>query len=108
MATIFVNRVLFPMFGRESDLAAADKAEKEQLPPLLDYVESVIPASGHLVEDRLTLADIAMASPFVNLEHAGWTPDAATHPKTTAFVKAMHARPAFATLIASEKTFFGR
>ena len=30
---------------------------------------SVIPASGFLVEDRLTLADIAVASPFANLRH---------------------------------------
>lgn len=107
MAAMFFNRIIAPMFGRPADLAAADKAETETLPPLLDYVESVIPASGHLVDERLTLADIALASPFVNMEHLGWRPDAGKHPKTAAFVQAMHARPSFAPLIAQEKAFFG-
>lgn len=105
---IFFNRVVAPRFlGREGDEAAAAKAEAEQLPPALDYIESVLPASGFLVEDRLTLADIAVASPFVNLAHTGITPNAATHPKLAAFVAKMHARESFATWIAREKKVFG-
>ena len=106
---LFFNRVVAPRFlGREGDLAAADTAEKEELPPLFDYVERVMPASGHLVDDRLTLADIALTSPFVNLMHVGVTMDAATHPKTAAFLDAMLARASFAPLVAQEKAFFGR
>lgn len=108
MAVMFRNRIIAPMFGQPADLAAADRAEKEQLPPLLDYVETVIPASGFLVEDRLTLADIALASPYVNMAHLGLRPDEAKHPKTAAFVKAMHARPSFAPLIERERAFFKR
>lgn len=105
---IFFNRVVAPKFlGREGDLAAADKAEKEALPPALDYIETVLPASGWLVEDRLTLADIAVASPFVNLLHVGITPNAETHPKLAAFVEKMHARPSFAGWIEKEKRVFG-
>ncbi len=108
-AKLFFNRVVAPRFlGREGDLAAADKAEKEELPPLFDYIESVMPASGHLVGDRLTVADIALASPFVNLMHVGVGVDAATHPRTAAFVDAMLARPSFAPLVAREKAFFAR
>ena len=33
------------------DLAAADTAERDELPPLLDYLEGVIPESGYLVGD---------------------------------------------------------
>ena len=43
--------------------------------------------SGFLVDDRLTLADIAVASPFVNFEHLGIKVDSKTHPKTAAFVE---------------------
>ena len=69
---MFFNRIVAPRFlGREGDLDAADKAECEELPPLLDYLEQVLPESGWLVEDRLTLADIAVASPLVNLGHLG-------------------------------------
>jgi glutathione S-transferase len=109
MGKLFFNRVVAPRFlGREGDLAAADKAEAEELPPLLDYIERVMPPSGHLVDDRLTLADLAVASPFVNLGHVGVTADPATHPKTAAFVEAILARPSFAPIVAQEKAFFAR
>ena len=105
---LFFNRVVAPRFlGREGDLEAADKAEKKELPPLFDYIEGVIPASGHFVDDRLTLADIALTSPFVNLMHVGVEVDANSHPKTAAFLQTMLARPSFAQLVAQEKAFFG-
>ena len=86
-AAMFFNRVVAPRFlRREGDLAAADKAERETLPPLLDYLEGVIPASGYLVGDALTLADLAVASPFANLAHCGVTIDAARYPKVTRYV----------------------
>lgn len=104
---IFFNRVVSPRFlGQPGDEAAAAKSEA-QLPPIFDYIESVLPASGHLVEDRLTLADIAVASPFVNMAHVGIAPDADKHPKLAAFVLAMHARPSFAPWIAREKKMLG-
>ncbi len=57
---MFFNRIVAPKFlGREGDLAAAALAESEELPELLAYLESAIPASGFLVGDRLTLADLA-------------------------------------------------
>jgi glutathione S-transferase len=101
---IFFNRVVAPRFmGREGDLAAADEAQKVEFPKLMDYLEKVIPASGFLVEDRFTLADIAVVSPLATLSHGGCPVDAATHPKTAAYVAKICERPSFATLIAQEK-----
>jgi glutathione S-transferase len=109
MGKPFFNRVVAPRFlKREGDLSAAEKAEKEELPPLLAYIERMMPASGFLVDDRLTLADLAVASPFVNMEHLGIRPDAGKYPKTAAFVQAMLARPSFAALIVKEKLFLSR
>ncbi len=107
-APIFFNRVVAKLMGMAGDLAAADKAEAETLPPVLDYLESVIPASGFLVEDRMTLADIAVASPFANFAHAGVRIDAARFPKVTGYAAAMLARPSFAALVAKESAFLGR
>ena len=107
-APIFFNRVVAGLMGLPGDHAAADKAEAEALPPVLDYLESVIPASGFLVEDRLTLADISVASPFVNFNHAGVHIDAGVYPKVVAYAAAILARPGFATLIAKEKAFLNR
>ena len=109
MGKMFFNRLVAPRFlGQKGDVAAADKAEREELPPLIDYIERVIPASGFLVEDRLTLADLAVASPFVNIQHLGVGMDRGKHPRTAAFIESIHARPSFARLIAKEKAFLAR
>jgi glutathione S-transferase len=106
---MFFNRVVAPRFlGRAGDLAAADKAERETLPPLLDYLEGVIPDSGYLVGDALTLADLAVASPFANLTHCGVTVDADRHPRLVRYVAAILARPSFAGAIARETAFLAR
>jgi glutathione S-transferase len=74
----------------------------------VDYLEKVIPKSGFLVDDRLTLADLAVASPFVNFGHCGITVDAGRHPRTAAYVEGILARPSFAPIVAQEKQFFAR
>lgn len=108
MGKIFFNRFVAPRFlGREGDLALADAAEKTELPPILDYLESCIPASGHLVEDRLTLADIAVASPFQNMRIIGVPVDAGRYPKTMAFVAAILGRPSYAGWVEQELAMFG-
>lgn len=100
---IFGNRFVKPRFLKmECDHAAAEHAERELLPPIFDYLEGVIPASGYLVEDRLTLADIAIASPVATLGTIGVHIDAARWPKTAAYVDAIHARPSFATIIVQD------
>ena len=53
------------------------------------------------------LADLAVASPFVNLEHVGFTVDPATYPKLAAYVARILARPSFAGNIAAEKKMLG-
>ena len=106
---MFFNRLVMPKFMKKpGDEAAAANAEANLLPAAVAYLETVIPASGFLLEDRLTLADIAVASPFVNLMHLGWSPDPAVHPKVAAYVAAIHARPSFAKYIAAEKAVVGR
>jgi glutathione S-transferase len=105
---VFFNRVVAKLIGREGDMAAADEAERVEFPVLVDYLESVVPASGFLVEDRLTLADIAVASPFVNLGHAGCPVNPATHPKAAAYIDAILARPSYAGMVAKEKAMFAR
>lgn len=102
-AKMFFNRVVAPRFmGREGDLAAADAAERDDLPALLDYLEGVIPDSGYLVGDRLTLADISVASPFVNFRHMDLAIDPARYPRILSYTQAMLSRPSFAPLIERE------
>jgi glutathione S-transferase len=109
-ARIFFNRVVAPRFlGRPGDLAAADRAEKEELPPIFDYLETIAPGAGEfLVEDRLTLADIAVATPFANLSYVGITLDPERHPRASAYIGSILARPSFAGWIARERAFLER
>ena len=102
---MFFNRVVAPRFlKRPGDLEAADRAERDELPPILDYLEAQIPESGFLVEDRLTLADIAVASVFVNFAHLKLSLEAS--PRTARYIAAIHARPSFAPIIAKESRLF--
>lgn len=106
---LFFNRIVAPRFlGREGDLAAAARAEAEDLPPVLDYLETEIPDGLHLVGGALTLADIAVATGFVNLDHAGFKLDRARYPRVAAFVEAILARPSFAEIVAKERRFLSR
>jgi glutathione S-transferase len=101
---VFFNRIVAPIFmKREGDQAAIEEGVSVDFPKLVDYLETVIPTSGFLVEDRLTLADIAVASGFVNLAHARCAVDAQSHPKTAAYVAAILARPSYAGWVAQEK-----
>jgi glutathione S-transferase len=101
---IFFNRVVSPkFFGRPGDLAAADEAQKTEFPKLMDYLEKVLPASGYLVEDRFTLADIAVVSPLITMGHASCAVSSGSHPKSAAYVAKISERASFARLIAEEK-----
>lgn len=106
---MFFNRIVAPRFlGRPGDEAVAAAAEAEELPKLLAYLESAIPPSGYLVDDRLTLADLAVATSIVNLGHLGITIDAPTYPKVAAWSAAILARPSLAPWIAKEERLMAR
>lgn len=104
---MFLNRIVAPIFlKRPGDLAAADSAERDELPTILDYVESIAPeGDGYLVGGRLTLADIAIASPFANLRHLKVDLDGERWPRTIAFTQRILSRPSFAPWVAKEAAF---
>ena len=105
---IFMNRVVMPkLMGQPGDQAVADACEADELPRYFAYLEGVLPGSGFLVEDRVTLADLAVASPFVNYAHASVAVDPATYPKLVRYLAGVHARPSFAGMIAAETAMLG-
>ncbi|UVO49828.1 glutathione S-transferase family protein [Sphingomonas sp. SUN019] len=106
---VFFNRIVAPKFLKQpGDEAAAVNAIDNELPPIMDYLERIVPDDGFLVGDAITLADIAVASPFVNIAHVGVTPDAARWPRAMAYIDAIHARSSFAPVIAGEREFLAR
>lgn len=109
-AKMFFNRVVLPRFmGREGDEQAAATAERDELPPLLDYLDRVVPEPGEfLVGGRITLADISIASGFANLAHMGCVRDRERHARVYAYVDPILARPSFAQWIERETAFMAR
>jgi len=94
----FVRRMVWQ---EEPDQERVDKVLTEEVPGALDYLEGELPDTGFLF-GRLGLADIAIASFFVNARYAGFEVDAGRWPKNARFVGAVLAEPAMAKLLALE------
>lgn len=93
--TVFANLVVRPkVLGLPCDMAAVEKATSEELPVIYDYLQSQI-SGRYLVGEAFSLADIAVASPFVNLAMCGHKLDASKWPMLAAFVDGVLARDSF-------------
>jgi len=96
--------VFFPlMAGKDPDLDTARKTLHEVLPPFFDYLDGLARGREFLVGEALSIADIAVASQFVNLEHVGGRVDPARWPALADYVRRMHQRRSFAEAIAEER-----
>ncbi len=106
----FFNRIVAPIFLRqEGNEALAVEGETQDLPKVLDYLESVAPgADGFLVGDTISVGDLAVASMFVNYDHAKCAVDRSQYPRTYGWVDSILARPSFEPIIAGEKKLLGR
>lgn len=102
-AGLFRAVVVNMLMRKEPDFDLAKDTWTNKAPRFLEYFEKELAGRNHFVANELTIADIAVASPFVNAAHAGFAPDAARYPGLTRFLKAMHARPSFAATIAAER-----
>jgi len=109
-AKIFFNRIVRPRFmGVPCNEEEAQQAELNDLPPILDYLEKVVPdPGGYLVGDALTLADLAVASPFANFFHLNVELDSERHPRTRAYTESVLARPSFRPFIEKEAALLER
>jgi glutathione S-transferase len=106
-ASIFFHRFMRPMvFKQEVDEAAVSKIVDKKLPPMLDYLEGEVPADGFLFGE-FGVADLALASPFVNAGYAGYTIDPQRWPNMAALVERVKAHTAVAPLLQVEAAAFG-
>jgi glutathione S-transferase len=83
------------------------KAINEELPPLLDYLESQFGDGDWLVGRNFSIADIGIATQFAQARLCGVSPDAQRWPKLAAWVDRVLARSSFADAIAKAKAMLG-
>ena len=105
--TVFFNRVLAKSMGLPCDEAAVQKA-LQKLVAHYDYLESQLADSDYFVGQRFTLADIAIATHWVNFSYAHEQLDAQRWPKLAAHQARIFARDSLQLLLADEAKMLAR
>lgn len=86
-ASIFRERLLNPKFmNQPCDEAVVKEAIDVTLPPLLSYLETLVPDTGVLVGDHISIADIAVVTCFVQANYGDYKVDASVYPKLSAYL----------------------
>ena len=85
------------VWNKPRDLAAIQRIVAEDVPPVLDYLETQLPAEGFLF-GALGLADISIAVFLRNAAFARYRVDVARWPLTSAFVDRVLAQPCLTRL----------
>lgn len=109
---LFLPLALRPVLTQQPPDAAAEaearKVWDENLAPLFDYLERTLGDEEFFVGGRITIADVAIASPFVNMRHAGFAPASTRWPRLRGFLERMWQRVSFKRPIEEETPVFGK
>ncbi|MCK5881132.1 MAG: glutathione S-transferase family protein, partial [Sinobacterium sp.] len=103
---IFFERMLKPLLGGETDEARVEKIIQVLLPKQYEYLETVIPEQGFLFGAELMMADIALATHFLNAGYAGYSIDENLAPKLHAYVERFKALPIIVKRMEADNAFF--
>jgi glutathione S-transferase len=109
---LFLPLVLRPLISQkpadEAAEAEAKRSWEQDAPAMLDYLEKALGDEEFFVGGRLGIADIAVASGFVNARHAGYAPERKRWPRLRAFLDRMWKRPSFQKALDEETPAFGK
>lgn len=81
---------------------AASSAAGTPVPPVLDFLESVLPSDRDTVLPRFSIADVAVGVHLGWLPFSGVTLDAKRWPRTARFQASIARRPSFAATLTSD------
>ena len=106
-AGIFFQRFMRPFaFKQEPDEELVAKITEKRLPPMLDYLESQVPAEGFVFGDFM-MADLCIASPFVNASYAGYEVDASRWPALASLIARVKEQPQVKAVLEKEAKALG-
>ena len=98
----FFQRFVRPrIFKEEPDEPHIREVMENELPPVLDYLSGELGDDDFLIDNQFCIADIAVCSPFVNMQTLGSEHvDAERWPKFSAYLERVLSRPAYKTAVA--------
>jgi glutathione S-transferase len=95
---LFDHAVISPaVWGSKRDRGVLERIVREEIPPVLDYLEGQLPAEGFLF-GRLGVADLSVAVFLRNAAFARYAVDPRRWPVTAGFVDRVLAQDCFARL----------
>src|SRR5208337_3903433 len=74
------------VWGEQTDKAVVEKTLREDMPQVLDYLETQVPVEGFIF-GSVSIADITIGCFFRNAAFARFQADAERWPRTAAFVQ---------------------
>ena len=84
---LFNQLVIKPaVWGEQTDKEILDRTMRDDIPEVLDYLETQLPADGFIF-GSVSIADISIACFFRNAAFSRYQVDAARWPRTAAFVE---------------------
>lgn len=106
-ARIFFQRFMRPLaFKQEPDEELIARIIEKDLPPMLDYLEGQIPTEGFIFGDFM-MADLSIASSFINAAYAGYEVDGSRWPNLAGLVARVKVQPQVAAVLEKEKRALG-
>lgn len=100
---LFAEIIVAPLiFKREPNQTHIDTAVNVELPQIFDYLENELDTE-YLMGLSLTLADIAVGSTFVTMQHCDTHCDSGRWPKVAAYIDRLVNSELFAPIIDEEK-----
>jgi len=100
---VFRNRVLKPTMQQPCDEGAVQSALHDKLPAHFDYLEKTLGNADYFVDNRLSMADLAISCQLINLEHGGERVDGQRWPQLAALLERIKARPSVQAVLPGEQ-----
>ena len=103
-AGVFQERMLKPKFLNEpTDEARLATILNDELPECLNYLEPLIPESGYLVGDSLSIADLSVVTCFIQAQYGGFEVDGEQYPRLRSYIDRACSSPLVTDRLADER-----
>ncbi|TVP93617.1 MAG: glutathione S-transferase family protein [Pseudomonadaceae bacterium] len=106
--TVFRNRLLNPLHGKDCDEVAVQQALEQGLPPLFAYLEQQLESKHWFLGEQFSVADIAVGSQLINLAHGGQLIDELQWPNLSSLLSKLSSRQSVSALLPGEHQLVGK